>query len=478
MKSIPCPLKENAVKIGEQPAVISGAGSLNYREFDRAVDFSVRRFLDVGVKENDRICIISPANSEYLIVLLALWRIRAIACLVSDRNPEIVINEQCNTVKAKFVLREAQIKRLVDLKGAISLGTSLRAGTRLVPTTYLLDQAATVIFSSGSSAEPKAAQQSIGNHYYNAKGANENIPVHCNDRWFLSLPLYHVSGLGILFRCLLGGAAVVISKKNNDTRAIIDRYKVTHISFVAAQLYRLLSDKKSLKSLKRLKAILLGGSAIPQALLKKAINLGLPIYASYGLTEMSSQVATTGLLTGNKPFLKTKILRYRKVRIADDGEILLSGETLFHGYVCNGKLITGSDRQGWFHSRDIGCLKSNYLFVKGRKDNMFISGGENIFPEEIEQILHKSEFIEQAIVVPFPSEKYGYRPVAFLKPKGKRKISRLLILEYLKPRLPKFKIPDDFYFWPQEALLQGIKLQRKNFIRLICNNRQRPISIP
>jgi len=494
MESISCPLRKNAVNIGKNPAVISGKNLLTYQELDLAVEVSVGRLISLGVKRGDRICIASIANIEYIVVLFALWRIGAIACLLRERLPQAVINEQCRKVRAKFVLsgnlgilNSTYIKtkkiNLFSIVGFHRLGkmgqtprsgvspyfpgAMLPAGTRPAPA-YRLDQAATVIFSSGSSGNSKAVQQNMGSHYYNAKGSNENIPILTGDRWLISLPLYHVSGLSIIFRCMLAGGAVVIPGKDNDIIGSIDKFGVTHISLVAAQIYRLLSDKKALQQLKKLKCILLGGSAISETLLKNAVSTDLPVYVSYGLTEMSSQVATTERLKVNNYSSKAKVLRYRKVRIAKDGEILLSGKTLFQGYVNNGKLVKAVDSEGWFHSKDIGFLeKGRYIFVLGRKDNMFISGGENIFPEEVERILCKFDFIEDAIVVPRVSEEYGARPVAFLKLKKHKRLILSAVLEYLKQYLPKFKIPDAFYAWPKEGLSKSIKLQRNDFLCLV-----------
>lgn len=512
MESLFCPLRKNAVNIGKNPAVISGKNLLTYQELDFAVEVSVRSFLCLGIKKGDRICLASCANIEYLIVLFALWRIGAITCLLNEHLPQSVINEQCKQVRAKFVLsgspkilsckyirvKKINIFSVADFyrPGYLVMSFLGKRGSRTIDSdsrfkhstayggaggmtriyyqnnkeriVYPQSQAATVIFSSGSSGNYKAVQQSFGSHYYNAKGSNENIPVLPSDRWLISLPLYHVSGLSIIFRCMLSGGAVVIPYKNNDIIGSIDRFKVTHISLVAAQVYRLLSDEKALQSLKKLKCILLGGSAIPENILKNAVKSDISVYVSYGLTEMSSQVATTGRLEENSCFLKTKVLRYRKVRIAKDGEILLSGKTLFQGYVNKGKLVKSVDAQGWFHSRDLGSLeKGRYLFVQGRKDNMFISGGENIFPEEIEKLLCKFESIEQAVVVPFFSQVYGARPVVFLKLKKHKRLILSAVLEYLKQYLPKFKIPDEFYAWPEKGISKGIKLQRKDFLRLV-----------
>ncbi len=461
MKLIPCLLRKNALRIGQQPAVICGDTLLNYRAFDRIVDYSVNQLMGLGVKEGMRVVVISPVNIEHLAVLFALWRIGAIACIVSGHNPETAINEQCKKIKAKVILsyyhRILGSKRIqaekIRLQSIVNL--KIRDNTAIVKENifYDLERAATVIFSSGSSGEPKAVQHSLGSHYFSAQGSNENIPVKLNSRWLVSLPLYHVSGLSIIFRCLLGGAALVIPDENSKLRGIIVKQKVTHVSLVAAQLFRLLADKKPFVPLKKLKAVLLGGSAIPEPLIKKAVASGLPVYVSYGLTEMASQVATTGLLKGKDFSWKAKLLRYRKVRISGEGEILLSGKTLFQGYVSGGKLMPCVDRQGWFHSGDIGYRENGrYLIVKGRKDRMFISGGENIFPEEIEQAIYKSGLVAGVVVVPVQSQEYGFRPIAFVKPKKNKRVNRLALIKYLSRHLPKFKIPEDFYAWPKKPV--------------------------
>ena len=156
-----------------------------------------------------------------------------------------------------------------------------------------LDRIATIIFTSGSTHEPKAAVHSYGNHHYNAVASNKNIPLAPADRWLLSLPLYHVGGLGILFRSFMAGAAVVIPRNRKNLVEDIKRYDVTCVSLVSTQLNRMLNDHGNVQTLAKMKAILLGGGPIPSRLYREARKNKLPVYATYGLTESSSQVATS-----------------------------------------------------------------------------------------------------------------------------------------------------------------------------------------
>ena len=471
---IHCPIKKNALKYGRQPAIISDEATLTYEAFDRAIDRSAQKLRDIGIKEKERVCIVSPKNHEYIIALFALWRIGAVACLLSDRLPLDALSAQIKNIRGKILLAsEAKAYKNLPIT-VISLQNVVtkNASPALSKDAFCaLDRPLTILFTSGSSFLPKAVQHTFSNHYYSALGSDENIPVKPSDRWLLSVPLFHVSGVSILFRCFLKGAAVVLSQEN-DIRAIINKHHISHVSFVATQLQRALALKEGAKSLRKLKAILGGGSAIPQQLIAQARREKLPLYVSYGLTEMASQVATTGVLNRKGVSLKAKVLRYRKIRIANDGEILVSGKTLFQGYIKNGVLKSAIDAQGWFHTGDSGSLtKGKFLMVRGRKDTMFISGGENIFPEEIEYFLRTCAFVEDALVVAKPHQEYGFRPAAFIKAKENKRLSRLALVKHLGKFLPKFKIPDAFYLWPKELSVSGMKPNRSVFQRLLVNAR-------
>ncbi len=307
---------------------------------------------------------------------------------------------------------------------------------------------------------PKAVLHTWGNHYFNALGSSTNIPYGLGDRWLLSLPLFHVSGLSILVRTVVGGATVVIPAQRSDLAATIVEHEVTHASLVSTQLIRLLQDEQGRNALQQLKAILLGGSAMPRATLDAAYALDLPIHISYGLTEMGSQVATTPRdVPRDKRYTSGRVLPYRELKIDGDGQILVRGETRFAGYVEGSDLRQPFDAGGWYATGDLAVLDDEgYLHVQGRKDNMFISGGENIQPEEIEAVLLQSAGIEQAMVVPVPDAEFGFRSVALVKTQN---VAHEEIVAFLADRLPRFKIPRTFLPWPDQLAATGIKASRK-----------------
>lgn len=313
-------------------------------------------------------------------------------------------------------------------------------------------ECATLLYTSGSNGAPKIACHSLENYEYSARGTNECLQLSEEDRWLLSLPLFHVGGIAILFRCALAGATIVLSDLSLLDAILIHR--VTHLSLVPTQLYRLMQEEETRvrQAASQLKSVLIGGAPIPQDLLAKALKFGFQLNPTYGLTEMTSQVTM-------EPF--SNPLPYREMKIASDGEIFVRGKTLFLGY------LNAPPQEGWFATRDLGRITETGKFeVIGRKDNLFISGGENIQPEEIERAILNLPGIVEAIVVAKPDPEFGARPVAFIADETGR-ITLESIQEQLKGTLPSFKLPIALYPLPIESI--GLKRSRKQCAELLWN---------
>jgi len=271
--------------------------------------------------------------------------------------------------------------------------------------------------------------------------------------------MYHVSGFSLIMRALIAGGTIVFPQPEDSLADAIMHPAVTHLSVVPTQLKRLLEKSPCVERLRKLNAILVGGSAIPPGLIERAILAGLPVCTTYGSTEAASQIAT------GKPGIKgdVKVLTHRQVKIAPDGEILVKGKTLFRGYV-NGE--SAADSQGFFHTGDTGSLDDDgNVCITGRKDLMFICGGENIHPEEIERALKDIDQIEQAVVVPVDDPEFGKRAAAFIKTKDNQPLDCEQIITTLRKTLEPFKIPKEFSPWP-ESVPPSLKAQRKNLIRI------------
>lgn len=350
----------------------------------------------ISAYPSDIIPFFAPTTALTVLTLFAIWKVGKIAFPLDPKKP---------------------------------ITTPLFTPTLPIPQTPTLkvwqpDHIATHLYTSGSSGTPKIACHTFQNHILSAQGSYRKIPLTETSLWALSIPLYHVGGLAILFRCYLSGARILISK--NWTRA-------THLSLVPTQLFRLLQGNISLPNLQFL---LLGGAPLPN------LQTPWPVLPTYGMTEMSSQIVTNHTLHP-----------HAEMKIAPDNEIFVRGGVLFQGYLNSGLPLT----DGWFATGDLGSWHNDRFQILGRKDNLFISGGENIQPEEIEESLRIHCHIFDAIVVPLPDPEFGARPAVFLPDPS--------LLPYLQTQLlsvlPKFKIPIQAFPLPPNL---GLKPSRKMLI--------------
>mgnify|MGYP002632506112 CR=1 FL=1 len=335
------------------------------------------------------------------------------------------------------------------------------SGTFKKPALYNPEAAVTLLMTSGSSGTRKIVQHSHLNHIRSALGSNKNIPLKPSSRWLLALPLYHIGGLAILYRSVLAGAAVIVPEENHKLVETISAKKVTHVSFVSTQFKRALETQNALDILSGLKAILLGGSEIPGNLIEKALKAKLPIHLSYGSTEMASQITTTRANQIDPASINAgSLLEDRDLLISHEGEILVRGATLAQGYLAGNSLVEIRDREGWFHTGDVGYIDvQGSLTVTGRMDNQFISGGENIQPEHIESALCKIEGISHAIVLSSTDLEFGARPVAYIQLENPNLTAKDIGL-FLRRSLPGYMIPVVFFLIPDAFIGRSLKISR------------------
>jgi len=449
-------LRSAALAAPKDAALIGARGVTSYEELDRLVSAAAVRLGEL--EAGSRVALYLQRDERYVALLLALIRAGHVACPLSDRVPSRGVAPLLERAACSALISDDE--ELLRTAGANLLRPKpedlLREGQQFAePADIPLGRPATIIFTSGSTGVPKAALHTFGNHYHSALGSNANIALMPGDRWLHSLPLYHVGGLSILFRCLLAGATVALPQQGTPPGEAIAGFGATHVSLVSTQLLRLLREDANRGGLE---AVLMGGGPIPASLVDEAVARGLPVHTSYGLTEMASQVTTTPPGVSLEE-LRTagRVLPHREVAISGSGEILVRGQTLFAGYVEGERLNRPLDAEGWFHTGDLGELDDNiYLRVRGRMDNLFVSGGENVQPEEIEEALYRLEGIEEAVVVPVPDEEFGARPVAFIRTDD---LEPGDLAHELEPVLPRFKIPISFHPWPEEAP-RGMKVDR------------------
>ena len=409
-----------AEKYGDNTAIISEKEILSFRDLETTTARLTNVLLHHGIQKGDVVTLCMPNSPEMVLLLFTLLRMESIAAPLNYRFPSSRLQTLLQPLKPaalvgpKDLTDKLSSPLKLDPEKIVTESIVEKPVFRYAESSPQLNTSVSIIHTSSSSGSPKAALHNLGNHHYSALGSNENLPFSPGDRWLLSLPLFHIGGYAMLFRSLLGGGALAIAEPGTPIQDTLVRFQLSHLSLVPTQLYRMLHDKQALKHLQNLKAILLGGSAVEPALLTEASVAELPVYLTYGSTEMSSQIATTpgpvSTITAGRALL------YRELSIGPGEEILVKGPCLFQGYLSDKGPVLDTDDSGWFHTGDTGMFTpEGELQVTGRTDSMFISGGENIHPEEIERALCSLTGVLRAVVVPTPDPEYGLRPSAFIE---------------------------------------------------------------
>ena len=455
-----------AKRFGNSPMLRMAETTLSFIECDKRAEKIANNLVCMGVCAGDSVAIVAPNSGELLLLLLGLLKGGMIAAPLNYRFPEQLINNTIHKLQPNLIVTSGT----TTLPGSISIGElvdndwySKECGPTLEKSTNpkfgtvdAMQRPVTLIHTSASSGEAKAALHSFANHWYNALGSNKNIAFGADDCWLLSLPLYHIGGYSLLFRSLISGGALALGEPDESLGQSLQNFSLTHLSLVPTQLYRLLADQKSKALLRQLKAVLLGGSAAPKSLIECALREGIPLYLSYGSTEMGSQIATTPAPIAAAQHNSGKLLPYRELSIAKDGELLVKGPCLFQGYLRDGIIQPQTDNDGWFHTSDIGTLsETGEVTILGRKDNMFISGGENIHPEEIERALMMIDGVLETLVVPIPDDEYGQRPVAFIQSIEEEKPDDHSIIKAMQIMVGTLKTPIRYARIKQWVTLPG-----------------------
>lgn len=283
-----------------------------------------------------------------------------------------------------------------------------------------------IMYTSGTTGRPKGAVLSRAAFVAAAAASAANLGWLPEDRWLLCLPLSHIGGLSILTRCLLARRTVVLgavlgAPRGQDAEALaglLSRQRVTLASLVPTQLARLLSLAPPWAPPPHLRAVLLGGAPASAALLAAAARRGVPVRATYGLTEACSQVTTQtgedhGPSAGAGPPLPGIDVRIAAADEKGEGEIQVRGPSLFSGYL--GAAAAPFLPGGWFPTGDIGRLdERGRLHVLSRRTDLIVTGGENVYPAEVEQALEARPGVRAACVFGVPDEVWGQRVAAAL----------------------------------------------------------------
>lgn len=283
-----------------------------------------------------------------------------------------------------------------------------------------------VVFTSGSMGPPKGVRLSVTNLTAAAVASQQHLGHGPDDDWLLAMPLHHVGGLSIVVRqAYTGGSVTMLPQFEARPVAAAMKNGVTMVSVVPTMLHRLLEHGP----FRGLKAVLVGGGPIPPGLLEEAVEQGLPVLPTYGMTETFGQVAT---LHPDAPLdYRAHPLPGVEVRIEPDGRIAVKGRQVFAGY------LGEPDRADpWFVTGDLGEIDDEgALRVLGRADSVIVTGGENVSPERVEAVVRAHPDVTEAVVVGVPDPEWGQMVVCVYQGEAND------LSDFVALSLPGFMVP-------------------------------------
>jgi O-succinylbenzoic acid--CoA ligase len=309
-----------------------------------------------------------------------------------------------------------------------------------------------IVFTSGTTGQPRGALLSRRAFLAAARASADNLGWQDDDRWLLCMPLAHVGGLSIVTRCLIARRTVVLAPKP-DIAASLVRDRITLASLVPTQLLGLLATEAVPP--KTLRALLLGGAAASDSLLERAAHSGWPCLATYGLTEACSQVTTQRYGQARRADVGPPVLGM-EIRLVE-GQIHIRGESLFSGSLDQG--ASPLDADGFFPTGDLGVLEDDgHLRVLARRTDLIVSGGENVYPAEVEGVLARAPGIHAACVFGAEDPLWGQLVCAALV--ASPAPSDIDLLAFLSAELAAHKRPRRIVYVPELPVTPSGKLDR------------------
>jgi O-succinylbenzoic acid--CoA ligase len=390
-----------------------------------------------------------PRAGSVLVPLNARLTADELAWQLRDSQSALLLYDEANADLARAAARAAAVPAF-PLPDPASLPQR-----PLEPADLRLDAPHSIIYTSGTTGRPKGVVLTFGNHLWSAVGSALNLGLRADDAWLACLPFFHVGGLSILLRGVLYGIEVSVHERFDAQRVNeeIDRGGITLISVVATMLRRMLDVRGDAPFPASLRCILTGGGPVPRDLLERCARIGAPVVQTYGLTEAASQVCTLApedalrkLGAAGKPIFPTQ------VRITEDsgapcppgvpGEILVRGPTVMAGYHRNPEATAQKVRGGWLATGDIGYLdEEGYLYVLDRREDLIVTGGENVAPAEIEGVLREHPAVADAAAVGIPDPEWGQAVVAAVELRPGAHLTPAELLAFARARLAAFKCP-------------------------------------
>jgi long-chain acyl-CoA synthetase len=442
---------------GDRPCLRDAQSELTYAEVDRQVAAIAAQLAEHRVGRGDVVAVMLPNRVELLLVLFAAWRLGA---GVTPINPVFTANEadyQIADSGAVLVVNEGP-QAPNGGRPAIAVDELARIPGPDVPAPVTsADDLALVIYTSGSTGRPKGVLLDHQRLLAMAHSMATLCRVTSDDHCLLVLPLFHVNAICVSFLTMMlrGGQLTVLGRFAPEPfLEAVERYRPTYFSAVPTVYARLAELPETVRpDVSSLRFAICGAAPVSRELLETVERrFGIVLVEGYGLTEGTCASACNPVDGVRKLGTVGPALPGQRIAIADrdgrflptgeEGEVLIQGPTVMLGYLRRPEATQKALADGWLHTGDVGRLdEDGYLTLVDRIKDMIIRGGENLYPKEIESVLHGHPGVLEAAVVGRPDARYGELPVAYVTTYPGTKVSADELLEHCRRDLTKVKVP-------------------------------------
>ena len=455
-----------------------------------------------SLRQGDRVCILSENRVEYVDAFFAAGKSGIILVPLGTRSTAHELQQiladcgpRCLMYSARYEKLAKELQQLVSFEQLISLDAQddatgtlnyVKAMDRVRPdplsTKLQPEDIFCLLYTSGTTGRPKGVVIPHRQIAWNAYNTVISWQLRPSDRVQVYTPMYHAGGLTVFLTPLFAIGGSIVLHDGFDAaeiwRAFRD-YECT-ILFGVPTIFKMLLDSPQFAALdfSHLRWCASGGAPLPLQLLRAYQERGLIFRQGYGLTEVGvncfamsdeDSLRKSGSIGKPMMFTEAKLVDPEDNRVATNevGELCLRGPHVCRGY-WNNPAATAQvlDADGWFHTGDLArCDEDGFFYIAGRSKDMIISGGVNIYPAEIEKELLDHPAIAEVSVIATSDEKWGEVPVAFVALKSGASTSDLELIEFLRPRINKIKLPRQFIFveaLPRNAYGKVLKLELKN----------------
>jgi len=474
---------------GNREAVVEGSRRLTYRELNRRVNRLATWLLNAGLKQGDRcgylayngievVELIFAAAKIGLILVPLNWRLaaRELSFILSDSGTETLFfdAEFTKTVEAFKKDEGLRIKREVVIGGggrtekADPYEEVLAQGSDEEPETteqVTLDTPHIIMYTAGTTGLPKGAVLTQGCSFWNAVNLELDMNFHPMDRDLLVLPMFHIGGIGLFTLPMIHVGGTVVIQRSFDagtTLRLLREEKIT-LFFAVPAIFLFLIQHPAFgaEAFRDVRLIMSGGAPLPISLVRQYHEAGIVLQQGFGMSEAAPSISTLpNSLALKKAGSIGRALFHVEARVVDDhmkdlppngvGELVIRGPNLMIEYWNRPDATQEAFSGGWFHSGDMARMdEEGDLYIVDRKKDMFISGGENVYPAEVENAIFELPQVAEAAVIGVRDERWGEAGQAIVAVKTGATLSETEVLDFLKGRLAKYKVPKRVAFVDQ-----------------------------